>query len=230
MNDGNLIVAYHGCDITTRDDLVSGRTAPESSRNRYDWLGPGFYLFEGDHERALDFANSSHNNPNKRFTAQPIANPAVVGCVLSVQRCLDMTTRLGLREFDAALSLMLEGIKASGAPVPKNTAANSADTDILLRRLDNAVFNFIHSRRDGESGRIDYQLVRGAFRQGEPLAENSGFHRGSHIQIALRDPTCIRGCFLLPGEKMMDQADDALARQALVRAKSAVAKPRHRAA
>ena len=25
MNHGSLIVAYHGCDVTVRDDLVSGR-------------------------------------------------------------------------------------------------------------------------------------------------------------------------------------------------------------
>lgn len=229
MNDGNLIVAYHGCDITTRDDLVAGRVSPRSSKNRYDWLGPGFYLFEADAERALEFARNSHANPDKRFTAQPIAEPAVVGCVLCVQRCLDMTTRLGLREFEAALPTTIDGISASGASIPRNTAANGDDADVLLRRLDNAVFRFIHETRESDSGAIHYQMVRGAFRQGPSLAENSGFHRDSHIQLALRDPSCIRGWFLCPGDGLMDPEQDKQARMALVEAKKRHSKPRHKA-
>lgn len=228
MNDGNLVVAYHGCDITVRDDLVAGRTVADSSRNRYDWLGPGFYLFEADAERALDFARNSHANPGKRYTAKPIAEPAVVGCILCVQRCLDMTTRLGLREFEAALPAMITGIEKAGTRTPTNTAADDGDADVLLRKLDNAVFRFIHDTREGDTGTIHYQMVRGAFRQGPSLADNFGFHRDSHIQLALRDPSCIRGWFLRPGDVLMDAQREASARQALAEARKRHAKPRHK--
>lgn len=46
MNDGHLLVAYHGCDVTTRDALIAGWGRPNASKNAYDWLGPGFYVFE----------------------------------------------------------------------------------------------------------------------------------------------------------------------------------------
>ena len=41
MIEGRLLVAYHGCDITTRDDLVTGKLADlDHSKNPYDWLAP----------------------------------------------------------------------------------------------------------------------------------------------------------------------------------------------
>ncbi|MGY8524630.1 hypothetical protein [Paracidovorax citrulli] len=51
MSAGHLLVAYHGCDIVVRDTLVAGKLAAlRHSRNKYDWLGPGSYFFEGDSE------------------------------------------------------------------------------------------------------------------------------------------------------------------------------------
>lgn len=99
MNDGHLQIGYHGCDVTVRDALVSGSLSPESSDNQYDWLGPGFYMFEGDADRALAFAEAAADQPQRRLTARPIATPAVVGCIFSVHRCLDMTTKAGRLEF-----------------------------------------------------------------------------------------------------------------------------------
>ena len=69
MIAGNLLIAYHGCDATTRDDLVTGAIpCLAQSRNRYDWLGPGAYFFEGDDRRALKFAmfNSSLDGNTRR--------------------------------------------------------------------------------------------------------------------------------------------------------------------
>jgi hypothetical protein len=102
MNDGHLQLGYHGCDVTVRDGLISGRLSPAPSGNQYDWLGPGFYLFEGDEERAMAFAEAAASQPLRRLTARPIATPAVVGCVFSVHRCLDMTTKAGRLEFENA--------------------------------------------------------------------------------------------------------------------------------
>ncbi len=70
MSLSSALVAYHGCDVTTRDDLLAGRQNHLShSNNQYDWLGPGAYFFEGDVERALLFAQAAHDNPAKRYTA-----------------------------------------------------------------------------------------------------------------------------------------------------------------
>lgn len=68
MSHRNLVLAYHGCDITVRDDLVSGRIKLKHSTNRYDWLGSGIYLYESDLERALAHAKALHQSePTSRF-------------------------------------------------------------------------------------------------------------------------------------------------------------------
>jgi hypothetical protein len=229
MNDGHLVIAYHGCDITTRDDLVTGKAQPKSSENQYDWLGPGFYFFEADADRAEAFARSAHGHPEKRYTAQPIATPAVVGSVLCIRECLDMTTRRGLTIFEEAVKPTLDGLKAEAKALPKNLPAADDDGDVLLRHLDNAVFRFLHQYLDSPN-KIHYQAVRGAFRQGTPLAENSGFHRDSHIQLAVRDPTCFLGWFLRPGEKLLSASKAKKARQTLADFKASHPKPRVQAA
>lgn len=139
MSNGPLVVAYHGCDITTRDALITGRQQPKISANPYDWLGPGFYLFEGDPERALAFARTAAENPEYRFTARPIVTPAVVGCVFAAHSCLDMTTRRGRAEYTVALRQLELAARTTGAKMPVNKPAFEGDTDVLLRGLDRAV-------------------------------------------------------------------------------------------
>jgi hypothetical protein len=213
------LIVYHGCDITTRDDLVSGRLKHlTQSNNQYDWLGPGAYFFEGDVERALMFAQAAHRYPEKRYTAKPVATPAAVGAVgavLQVQRWLDMTTQAGIKEFSSAYQVFAAGRSAEGKPVPKNRAANDTDTDVIYRALDNAVFTWLHHARESHNPPLPpFQAVRAAFHQGETVAPTSGFHANTHIQIALRDNDCVIGWFLPAGARLLteQQYGDATAR------------------
>jgi hypothetical protein len=215
VSSGQLVIAYHGCDITLRDDLVSGRvTHLNHSKNKYDWLGSGAYFFENDLDRALLFAEHSHNYPAKRYTAQPIATPAVVGAVLSISRWLDMTTQDGIREYINALKPMLNGFEEKGTVVPTNHAASEDDKDVILRELDRSVFDFIHQARENKSELPEFQAVRGAFQQGKELSENSGFQESTHIQISLRDNRCVLGWFLPPTLQLLaaEKLEDARAR------------------
>jgi hypothetical protein len=207
VNAGHLLIAYHGCDVTTRDDLVSGRLRHLShSNNRYDWLGPGAYFFEGDLERALMFSQASHDNPSKMYTVRPIGTPAAVGVALRVQSWLDMTTQAGIQEFTMAYQSMVEGLHDVGDPVPVNSAASDDDPDILLRALDNAVFTFLHDVRANSKPPLSpFQAVRGAFHQGPEIAHLSGFHKSTHVQIALRDDHCVEGWFLPRGAQLLTE-------------------------
>lgn len=220
MSHGHLQIGYHGCDVTVRDGLVSGRLEPTASNNQYDWLGSGFYLFEGDEERALAFAQSAASAPSRRLTARPIATPAVVGCVFGVQRCLDMTTKAGRLEFENAYLHFQASKLRSGEGIPMNVPVDPGDEEVLLRGLDRAVFQFIHPNFLDTFGSKYFQAVRGAFRQGPEIAPRSGFHRDSHVQIALRDLRCVKGWFLLPGEQELSQED-------LLNAEAALRSVRH---
>lgn len=225
MSTGQLIVAYHGCDIVTRDALVSGRLSRLTpSKNRYDWLGPGVYFFENDPERALRFADASQRNPERLYTKEPIVTPAVVGAVLRVQQCLDMTTQVGISEFENAY----QGLSQVASELPENHQARSDDSDYILRQLDNAVFAYLHEVRE-EKGLTQYQMVRGAFPQGAEVNPHSGFRRDSHIQIALQDLDCVMGWFLPPGATLLDAEELAVCESALNTAKRTSRKPRQRA-
>lgn len=228
MMDGHLLVGYHGCDVVVRDGLVSGQLTPEESSNQYDWLGPGFYMFEGDEQRARSFAEAAASQPYRQLTARPIATPSVVGCVFSVQRCLDMSTKGGRQEFEEAYLHMQAGFLLNFETMPINRPANSHDQDILLRGLDRAVFSFMHRRNERGRPFDPYQAVRGSFRQGVEIAPNSGFHRDSHTQIALRDFNCIKGWFVPPGERMLSAAELTAAKERFAALCAATPKPRRR--
>lgn len=76
---------------------------------------------------------------------------------------------------------------------------NKGPTDDLLRRFSNkAVFDQVHVLREQE-GLPAYQTVSTPFLKGEPLHANTLFKLKTHIQIAVRDPTCIKGYFLPRG-------------------------------
>ncbi|MBU2123033.1 MAG: hypothetical protein KJ999_21695 [Gammaproteobacteria bacterium] len=242
---GQITLAFHGCDITTRDDLVTG-VIPHlrSSTNEYDWLGNGSYYFENDSTRALHYAQYTAAHPELNLTKDPIGTPAVVGVVLDVSRWLDMTTQEGIENYRNALATLLAGFEARGQTPPANKAAFPEDEDLIHRSLDRAVYELIHSLRQTELAKgmaaadaskvIDmapYQATRGAFKQGVQVGATSSVHAGNHVQIALRDTSCVRGWFLVPGDKLMNSGERAIADQKRADAKASArsAKPRVKA-
>lgn len=218
--DGALTLAYHGCDVSVRDQLVRGSLSGlTASKNRYDWLGPGSYFFVNDPARALHFAHASRDNPDKNYTRQPIVRPAVVGAVLCVSRWLDMTTQEGMGNWLSAYETLVEERGAAGKKMPENKKADDEDEVVLLRQLDNAVFTLLPKVR-AASKLPEIQAVRGAFYQGKPLADSSSeFREHTHVQIALIDSTCVQGWFLPPGELLLSDGDLAQAQANLTAAK-----------
>ena len=199
------------------------------SKNSYDWLGYGVYFYEADSARAFKYAETSAKNLEQLLTAQAIGTPAVVGAVLNVERWLDITTQFGIAQFTEGLNSMKAGFKAVGKAIPANKPAFVGDRDNLHRALDKAVFENIHAIRSAKCaeairnearlsaddvakmvmGFAEFQGVLGAFQQGGALDAGSAIYEDSHIQLAIRDPECVLGWFLVPGDKLL--ADDAYA-------------------
>ncbi|MDB5769662.1 MAG: hypothetical protein JWM42_36 [Burkholderia sp.] len=72
MRAGHFILAYHGCDVTLRDDLVSGRISHlDHSDNKYDWLGPGAYFFENENEQIPVNTKADDSDGDVIFRALP---------------------------------------------------------------------------------------------------------------------------------------------------------------
>lgn len=241
---GRIVLAYHGCDITTRDGFVRGEIKPRISSNHYDWLGDGLYFFEGDWNRALKLAQFSHDHPDLLLTRKPIATPAVVGAVLEVDRWLDLTTQAGIADFTHAAQAVVSGSAARGSPLPTNKAAFDGDKDLLHRAFDKAACDMVHTFRrilhdhalqDQNTADIiasaPYQAARGAFEQGGLVSDGSSICADTHIQIAVQDLACIKGWFLVPGNKLLSDMELAKAMRHLEEAERqrTAAKPRRAA-
>lgn len=78
-----LLIGFHGCEQSVRDNIVSGASMLKASENGYDWLGVGFYFGENNYDRALEFAK---NPPGKK----KYKTPSVLGAVIDMAYCLDL--------------------------------------------------------------------------------------------------------------------------------------------
>jgi len=65
----------------------------------------------------------------------------------------------------------------------------------LLRYLDCIVFELTHLNMNINE-KSPFDSVRCAFEEGSPSFPGSGILDKTHIQICIRNPLCIKGCFL----------------------------------
>ncbi|KGH08223.1 hypothetical protein P608_18560 [Comamonas thiooxydans] len=144
---GQILIAYHGCDITTRDGLVAGLLKPQPSSNEFDWLYNGFYFFEGDSARALKLATASCTRPQHKLTRRPIATPAVVGAIIEIDRLFDLTTQSGIENFSLAAEIMVKAYEVDGEDPPKNKPSFEGDTENLHRAFDREACKMVHALR-----------------------------------------------------------------------------------
>jgi len=185
-----FILGYHGCDATVAENLIGGAKFKQS-QNEYDWLGHGVYFWESNPKRGLDFAKELKTLSNK----QEIKTPAVVGAIIDLGLCLDLTTSAGIQQVRTSYRRLEEVTYVAQSELPKNS------DDLLRRYLDCAVIEFLHGvRSNAKDTEID--SVRGIFLEGAPVYAGSGFFEKTHIQICVRNPDCIKGVFKVPANQL----------------------------
>ena len=65
----SLVLGFHGCDEALGRRLISSEIPHlVPSKNPYDWIGDGIYFFENDPERALYFATTAAEHPERQLT------------------------------------------------------------------------------------------------------------------------------------------------------------------
>lgn len=183
-----LVLGYHGCIEPLATQLLSGEVAIESwprSENRWDWLGAGTYFWEHGPERALRWAQEKA----RRVGGE--AKPAVVGAVIQLSGCLDLTEIANTELLAEAHAAVVDLYREEGKALPEN---RGPDDDRKMRELDCVVINFCRTRLRGVGG-APFMSVRGAFMEGPPAFPGSMVCKESHIQIVVRDPACILGLF-----------------------------------
>lgn len=182
-----FILGYHGCDHDVAERLLAGEDF-KPSNNDYDWLGPGIYFWEANPQRGLDFARELA--ASRRGRGQ-IGKAAVVGAIIELGLCLDLTSTAGAKQVRTAHQRLVEIHRAAELPLPDN------NPDGLRRNLDCAVIRTLHDiRRAANEPAID--TVKGVFIEGKPIYPNSGFHEKTHVQVCVCNAERIKGVFRVP--------------------------------
>lgn len=185
----NWVVAYHGCDSAVGEEVLSSNSKHlVFSENEYDWLGNGIYFWENDPLRAMQWAEESRAKP--RQTRGKVTVPFVVGAIIDLGLCLNLFDQPALIELSTAHAKLKATAEDFGLDLPINKGP-----DGMLRALDQAVITHAHSLRSKMRGVPPYQTVRSPFMEGGELYAGAGFHAKTHIQIAVRDTSCIKGYF-----------------------------------
>jgi len=180
------VLGFHGCDRQIGMDALTNRNPLKASNNHHDWLGNGIYFWEGSPRRALEWAQAEH-----RRKPAKVPVPFVVGAIIDLGMCLNLTDRQACEEITAAFEPCRKLYEAQGVPLPENKGPR----DKLFRYRDRAVIEFMHNMR-AQAELPDYHTVRSPFLEGALLYDGAGFHDQTHIQIAVRDPACIKGYFM----------------------------------
>ena len=180
----NLFIGFHGCDKSLVESLALGKDILKPSQNGNDWLGDGIYFWENNVTRALEFAEEK-----QKREPDTIKEPGVIGAILQLQYCLDLTDRESLLELEKAYQTLVETFKQLKKPLPKNKE------NMLLRPLDCAVIKSM-DLLSLKIGATPYDSIRASFSEGEPLYPNAGIDKKNHIQICIRNHECILGYFI----------------------------------
>jgi hypothetical protein len=196
-----FVLGYHGCSWQVARRLLLRQDVFRRSENDYDWLGHGIYFWLENPKRACEWAKRQIASRDQG------GRPAVVGAVIDLGNCLDLTTEAGIEAIQAGYEALRAIHARQGLPLPENASAGPNDQDRLIRRLDCAVINMTCKLLESEGMPVD--TVKGMFTEGGPAYEGGGIMRHTHTQIAVRNPACIRGIFLPSARELMDRECNA---------------------
>ena len=180
----SLVIGYHGCDIEVARNVISLQEPLKSSQNAWDWLGHGIYFWEDSPARAEKWAVAESQRQGSK-----IKNPAVLGTVIDLGNCLNLTEAEALTHVKTAYEEYAENCRLA----PLEPAQNRGP-DLCVRYLDCAVMETLHRLRHNEQQQ-PYDTVRGFFMEGHELYAGAGFRELDHVQICVRPPGQIIGSF-----------------------------------
>ncbi len=182
-----LVLGYHGCEKSMADRVLMGNDTLRKSEKSYDWLGSGIYFWEHGPERALDWAREQKQ-------LGKIKSPAVLGAVIHLGNCFDFMDVRSTRILAEAFPKFIERQESLGQELPANEARNDGDKDLLRRKLDCSMINWLCDVME-ENQSKPFDSVRGMFQEAKPAFVGSSIFLKSHIQLSIRNTSCILGYF-----------------------------------
>jgi len=205
-----IVVGYHACQRDHADVILRDRNAWQPSRNAYDWLGDGIYFWENNLRRAREWARDVIQGPS-----------AILRAEIDLGRCLDLAETEFLREIEETHRRLLRVYRENGWKLPQNRDVPRGSRtvrwtirwldqlntslyrmlgvefrrfrDQKLRYLDRLVIGRFLEELDSRFSTVQkIQTVRCPFEEGDPIFPGSAILDQTHVQIAVRDPTCIK--------------------------------------
>jgi hypothetical protein len=125
----------------------------------------------------LSYATFLRDHDKRAIKA--IKNPFVVGAVIDLGFCLNLTDENALILVQQAHSELVSISKDAQTAMPINEPGFRGDQDLLKRHLDCAAFETLHGLR--EEGLLDpFDSVRAPFWEGDKLSWNTVSSKDSH--------------------------------------------------
>ena len=183
MKYDRTVIAYHGCDADVAERILAGEPF-KKSQNDYDWLGEGIYFWEDGADRAMRFARA-------QMKRGKVKKAAIVGALIQLGNCFDLMDTKFTDELPVAFAMLKKLHDATGRALPVNSGKTP---DKKLRHLDCAVLNLYMQHLKDNQG-VLYDTVRCGFVEGPAAFDGSGIGHQSHVQLAVRTPTCVVGVF-----------------------------------
>lgn len=182
-----FVLGFHGCDKSVGESILRGKELHLThEKNDYDWLGHGRYFWEANPQRAMEFA--IEGKLKKKVTKGQIKTPFVLGAIINLGNCLNLINSAALQQVKSTHNLLQMGALINDKTLPTNSP------DQLRRKLDCSVFEALHMYREIQ-GYEAYSSVRGVFWEGDPLYPGTAMQEKNHIQLCVRDTSCIMGYF-----------------------------------
>jgi hypothetical protein len=167
-----IVLGYHGCKPEFAEAMIRGEISIdqwEISENPYDWLGHGLYFWEFGPDRAKNWGKGG-----------------VVGAVIQLGVCLDLMDTRYMALLAAEFKNVRKIFEKEGINLPENKGKRH-DLDCLVLN------NFVDAEETRKG--TAFQTVRCPFLEGPPVFPGSKIRSESHIQIAVRDRSCLLGIF-----------------------------------
>lgn len=188
------VIGYHGTRLSVAKQIVDLTGSFQKSSNPHDWLGTGVYFWEYAPKQAWLWAEQLRK---RRKWTEPTA---VVASMIRLGNCFDLLDPDNISELETYYHEFTRSVTGSESKTPKNYNHR--------KYLDRAVFEFTYAALEERGNRADtcravYVPTNTALDgKNARVWARSWITRTSHIQLCVRDLSCILGSWLVkPTEK-----------------------------
>ena len=178
------VIGYHGTRRSVAVAIVQGERNFQTSRNRGDWLGNGVYFWEHAPQQAWAWAEQ------RRQLKGWNEETAVLASMIRLGACYDLLDHRNVEDLEKIYREYGAAESAAGRPLPNNRNHQ--------KYLDCAVFQYAYTAIVARGFKVDScRAVYVPTEKDKRVWKRSWITRQAHIQICVRNMSCILGTWLV---------------------------------